>query len=1586
MDFSTSSPAHQPLHSQPLLTSSIPNADAGITARSSLESLEPANGQLSRASSIVFIDSNVQDYQELIAGVQPGTEVYMLNPAQDAVAQITQTLLGRSGIASVHIVSHGEAGELQLGNTWLNSANLHSYRNDFQTWTSALTADADILLYGCNVAQGEVGRTFVQQLAQLTGADIAASQDWTGSTQLGGNWVLEVNTGEIAAALIFQASTIADYHHILPVELISTADPNLSPGDTAGAISGTVGDNGRYVVLTSSAGNLVANDMNSATDIFVRDLQTGTIQLVSANQTGTGSGNGASSMPNISRDGRYVVFASSANDLIANDTNNARDVFVRDLFTGTTTLVSANLAGTGSGNGISGIEYEYLRISNDNRYVVFTSSASDLVANDTNNAKDVFMRDLLTGTTILISVDLTGSTSANKASNNPSMSGDGRYIVFTSTASNLVAGDTNSSSDVFVRDRLTGTTMLVSANYTATGSGNRDSGSSDFPKISQDGRYVTFSSDASNLVANDLNGQRDVFRRDLVTGTTALVSVNYVGTGSGNLSTLGAAAMSEDGRYVAFKSNASDLVLSDTNRVIDVFVRDMVAGVTTLASVNQTGTGSGNGASGGYLDSRDFVRISGDGRYVVFNSEANNLVATDMNYSQDIFMRDLSTGVTTLISRTSSGSSANQKSSDTVISTDGQTIVFVSQADNLVSNDNNSMADVFAYRLTNGTVSLVSQRDPNILSVSGSGSSKPTSVSADGRYVVFTSNASNLVANDNNNSQDVFLWDRVTDSVTLVSQTSSGSSGNRISDSPTISSDGRYVAFTSYASNLVPNDNNSNGDVFLWERVTGNTTLVSRTSTGSSGNSTSASPAISSDGRYVAFTSSAGNLVLNDNNNAYDVFLWDRVTDSITLVSRTSTGSTGNSTSSSPRMSSDGRYVVFTSSASNLVPNDNSVQDVFLYDQVMDSITLVSRTSTGSSGNSTSASPTISSDGRYVVFESAASNLVPNAKNNTYYYDVFLWDRVTGSLTLVSRTSTGSSGFGNSYGATISSDGRYVAFTSSASNLAANDNGSEDVFLWDRVTGSITLVSRSSTGSSSYSSSGSARISEDGNFVAFSSSVSNLVANDSNGSTDVFVWNRQSNSMKLVSRSRDGGGGNQYSTSPIISSNGSYLVFTSAADNLVGGDLNGIEDVFGIALDSPEISINSVSQAEGRDALTAYTFTVTLANASDRAITVQYTTADGTATTADNDYVAASGSLTFNPGETTKTITIYVKGDRRPETDETFRLRLFNPTNAEIALNAGTVIGTITNDDKLIGPDFNSDGKVDLLWRNTQTGQLGIWLLNGTQYDRVVSLPVVSDLNWKMEATADFDGDGDLDLLWRHAVTGQTGLWILNGTSFERSIALPDVPDLNWQIEETADFNGDGKVDLLWRNTQTGQLGIWLLNGTQYDRAVSLPVVSDLNWKMEAIADFDGDGDLDLLWRHAVTGQTGLWILNGTSFERSIALPDVPDLNWQIEETADFNGDGKVDLLWRNTQTGQLGIWLLNGTQYDRAVSLPVVSDLNWKMEATADFDGDGDLDLLWRHAVTGQTGLWILNGTSFERSIALPDVPDLNWQIEELK
>jgi Tol biopolymer transport system component len=292
----------------------------------------------------------------------------------------------------------------------------------------------------------------------------------------------------------------------------------------------------------------------------VRDLELGTTRLLSVRTNGT-QGNQASYDPSISGNGRFVVFTSESSNLVASDTNDRRDVFLRDLQQDTTVRVSlSSREAQGNENSQDTV------ISADGVSIVFLSSATNLVPHDTNGVTDVFVRDRVGGTTRRVSVS-SSQVEADGASDSPTVSARGRYVAFQSQATNLVPGDGNPISDVFVRDRQTVTTRRVSV---STAGAEGDNGSND-PSISANGRYVAFSSDAANLVENDTNLSQDIFIRDRINNTTSRISLG-AGGGEGDGGSFDP-DISGDGRFVVFESGSTDLVTGDTNDVTDVFIR-----------------------------------------------------------------------------------------------------------------------------------------------------------------------------------------------------------------------------------------------------------------------------------------------------------------------------------------------------------------------------------------------------------------------------------------------------------------------------------------------------------------------------------------------------------------------------------------------------------------------------------------------------------------------------------------------------------------------------------------------------------------------------------------------------------------------------------------------------------------------------------------------------------------------------------------------------------------------------------------------------------------------------------------------------
>ena len=361
-------------------------------------------------------------------------------------------------------------------------------------------------------------------------------------------------------------------------------------------------------------------DTNETYDVFVRDRLTHSTQRVSVSSDGTQANNGSLGAA-MSPDGRYVAFPSLASNLVPGDTNETIDVFLRDRVEHTTERVSVSSTGAQQNGSLVSVP----ALSADGRYVAFTSDASNLAPKDTNGVEDVFVRDRQTGTTGRVSLSNLGAAQGNGYSFAPAISADGRYVTFGSVATNLVSGDTNNEADIFVRDRQKHTTRRI--NLSSIGKAQATAMSVE-PVISRDGRYIAYSSVAPNLVPGDTNQREDVFVRDRLTHTTSRVSVSSTGAQIGGGS--GGPSLSANGRRIAFVSSGANAVRGDTNGRTDVFVRDLGANTTERVSISSTGAQGNN-------DSRACA-ISRDGQHVAYSSDASNLVPGDVNGNLDVFL------------------------------------------------------------------------------------------------------------------------------------------------------------------------------------------------------------------------------------------------------------------------------------------------------------------------------------------------------------------------------------------------------------------------------------------------------------------------------------------------------------------------------------------------------------------------------------------------------------------------------------------------------------------------------------------------------------------------------------------------------------------------------------------------------------------------------------------------------------------------------------------------------------------------------------------------------------------------------------
>jgi len=282
--------------------------------------------------------------------------------------------------------------------------------------------------------------------------------------------------------------------------------------------------------------------------------------------------------------------------------------------------------------------------------------------------------------------------------------------------------------------------------------------------------------------------------------------------------------------------------------------------------------------------------------------------------------------------------------------------------------------------------------------------------------------------------------------------------------------------------------------------------------------------------------------------------------------------------------------------------------------------------------------------------------------------------------------------------------------------------------------------------------------------------------------------------------------------------------------------------------------------------------------------------------------------------------------------------------------------------------DFGGDGFADVLWRNASSGENYLYPMHG----RVIMgsegyLRTVAESAWQVAGTGDFDGDGKADVLWRNSATGENYVYFMSGMLIAREGYLRAVPDPDWQVAGIGDFDGDGRDDLFWRQAKSGENYVYPMDGLAikasegYTRTVSEPA-----WQVAGIGDFDGDGKADVFWRNATSGENYLYLMNGTAISGEGYIRTVSDPGWEVKGVGDLDGDRKADVVWRHASSGENYLYPMEGTVIKPTEGyLRAVLDPAWRIASVGDYDGDGKSDLLWRNSETGQNYLYPMDGTT---------------------
>jgi Tol biopolymer transport system component len=784
-----------------------------------------------------------------------------------------------------------------------------------------------------------------------------------------------------------------------------------------------ISDDGRFCAFASNALNF-APDANGLHQVYVRDLSTGQMELISRAADGTPA-NGGCGNPVLSADGRYVAYSSSATNLDPS-TLHTGHVWLFDRVTRSTERIDLPADGSDVNDWSGG----RIRLSGNGRFVLFHSAASNLVRGDTNGWPDLFLRDRVAGITERVNVSTSGAQSPTPQYDYGwDLSNDGRWVIFASHSSTLVDGDTNGESDVFLRDRQQHTTQRVSIQ-----NGTQLSVDSSDPRISGDGIWATFTIQTQVWVVSLADGSME-----RVGPTSAGTTLEYEPD------------ISTDGRYVVYTTGYA-YSPADTNGLRDTYLFDRLTRLTERVSV-------GTGAIEGDRNSPELLstpQVSADGRMVAFLSDATNFVPGDTYGKTDLFIRDRSLAVTICADAMPTGTLgvAPATCSGAAITPDGRYIVFDSDAMNLVPGDTNGGTDTFVLDRRSGAVERVS-----VTSEGGQAEHKEDrgfwdgapAISGDGRFVVFVSRADNLAPKDDT-WPDVFLRDRLLGTTRRVTTTPSGywAGGH----GPSISEDGRWVALDA-AQALVPGDRDYTGGIHVYDRMTGTYERISSGWGGTAGGSGDFySPAlVSGDGRYVAFAHSGERIVSGDTNGVTDVFVRDRTSGLTRRVSVSSSGGQASGASALQSLTADGRYVGFYSYATDLVPGGGTwgYADSFVHDRADHTTVRVSLTHTGAASNQGGWGPALSEDGRWAAFHSWDDGFVGADSNGGQ--DVFLRNRKVGVTTRASVGSAGDQMPGDSTLGAVTANARFILFLNNGRGVIPS-GGASSAGLYLRDLGS----------------------------------------------------------------------------------------------------------------------------------------------------------------------------------------------------------------------------------------------------------------------------------------------------------------------------------------------------------------------------------------------------------------------------------------------------------------------------------------------------------------------------------------------------
>lgn len=927
------------------------------------------------------------------------------------------------------------------------------------------------------------------------------------------------------------AASVPDFE----IRAISRADPGLPNATGAfasfpGLRGFSISNDGRFVAFTAYSPNIVPDFTIVSADVFVFDrLDARVIPVSTKFEDPARGGNLHSGLPAMSGDGSMVLFVSRATDLIDDYEGTAYQLFSRDLDSSQTSLVTHAWNDPSRGANDSS---DPVSISQDGRYVYFLSSATDLIEGYLGEGQQIFMADLETGEVTLVSHSWISPTLGAAGSIwHRASSADGRFLAFTASGANLVPGDSGQHYQVYLFDRSLGEVTLSS--HSSSSPAQVSNGSAGEITLSASGDTLAFRSAATDLVAGAQVLGSQIYVRTLGSTAVALASSSHADPSIGGNGDSSIPSLSGDGRFLTFTTLADDLlpypVPSNGGQIL---LLDLAGTSRTL--VTHTPAGPTTPSSWGVGE----ASISRNGDFVVLTTTAIDLVDPPFPELpvQRVYSFERSTGDVQLLT-TNSGlanwSGPDQTSHHSVSGTGGVALIESNSGD-LVAGDWNQGNDVFVAELDTGMVAAASRRDSDLpFSRTANGRSRleaPGATSDDGRYAVFWSYAANL-SPDSPAAEETPAWyfyDSESDGVRRMGRglqaalvpdhprsadLPSAQLGLDSQDTRRLSAAGTVAVFTAR-----PNVG-ENPQAYAYLRDDDSDRLVTHSTSSPStpAKGPSFALAVSANGRFVVVQSEATDLVSDYEGSGYQLYLYDLLSDSMRLVTRRhsspSAGASG--TSSFLGVSFDGRWLAFRSDAPDLLPSTSgAARQVYLFDAADGSVRLVSHThenpSKGSSWGADFIGGSMSQDGRFVLFTSASADLI-GGSGAFDFNQVFVWDRLKSTHQLASHAVEGSPSGANNWvwSPRLSRDGRTAIFLSEATNLVAGYVGSGfQVYRFDRISGEIRLVSRSTKGSNHGSEAGAwePSISADGSRIALASVSRDLAPQSPTRGAHLYVY------------------------------------------------------------------------------------------------------------------------------------------------------------------------------------------------------------------------------------------------------------------------------------------------------------------------------------------------------------------------------------------------------------------------------------------------------------------------------------------------